>query len=190
MDETSTTTSSSSASPGSSASASSAANNSSTTVGSNTNYTAPVPSGFPIPPPFLALIFLAGGLILHSFSHAPRAIFAHHVLGLLIVAGGVLIAAYAAGLFRARKTGLNPHGEATAFVIETPYTFTRNPMYLGTTLVLFGFAVFFASIAMLLAPIAYFVVIDRMVIPLEEYNLERIFGAQYVDYKTRVRRWL
>ena len=38
--------------------------------------------------------------------------------------------------------------------------------------------------------IAYFVVIDRMVIPLEEYKLERIFGAQYVDYKTRVRRWL
>jgi protein-S-isoprenylcysteine O-methyltransferase Ste14 len=192
MDETSTTSSSGSASAGSSASPGSAAasSNASTTSSSNASYPTPVPGGLPIPPPLLTLLFLAGGLILHSFSHAPRAIFAHHILGLLLVAGGVLIAAYAAALFQARKTGLDPHGEATAFVIETPYTFTRNPMYLGQVLVLFGFAVFFASIAMLLAPIAFFVVIDRMVIPLEEYNLERIFGAQYVDYKTRVRRWL
>jgi len=186
MDETSTTTPSGSASSGSSAPSS----NASATNTSNANYPAPVPSGFPIPPPFLALLLLAGGLILHSFSRAPRTVFAHHVLGLLLVVGGVLIAAFAAALFRARKTTLNPQGEATVFAVEMPYTFTRNPMYLGTTLVLFGFAVFFASIAMLLAPIAYFVVIDRMVIPLEEYNLERIFGAQYVDYKTRVRRWL
>lgn len=107
-----------------------------------------------------------------------------------MIAGGVLIAAYAAALFQARNTTIIPHGEASAFVAERPYTFTRNPMYLGTTLVLFGFAVFFASIAMLLAPIAYVVVIDRMVIPLEEYKLERIFGSQYVDYQTRVRRWL
>ena len=186
MDETSTTTPSGSASSGSSAPSS----NASATTTSNANYRAPVPGGLPIPPPLLTLLCLAGGLILHSFSHGPRTIFAHHVLGLLLVAGGVLISAYAAALFRARKTGLDPHGEATAFVIEVPYTFTRNPMYLGQVLVLFGFAVFFASIAMLLAPIAFFVVVDRMVIPLEEYNLERIFGSQYVDYKTRVRRWL
>jgi len=153
------------------------------------NYTPPL-NGLPIPPPILALLLLLGGLILHSFSHAPRMVFAHHVLGLLIIVGGVLIAAYAAALFQARKTGLDPRGEATAFVAEMPYTFTRNPMYLGTILALFGFAVFFASIAMLLAPIAYFVIIDRMVIPLEEQNMERLFGAAYTDYQSRVRRWL
>jgi protein-S-isoprenylcysteine O-methyltransferase Ste14 len=43
---------------------------------------------------------------------------------------------------------------------------------------------------MLLAPIAYFLIIDRMVIPLEEHNLERLFGSSYLDYQTRVRRWL
>jgi protein-S-isoprenylcysteine O-methyltransferase Ste14 len=182
MDETSTTSSASS----STASAAGTASASS----SNANYLPPEPSGFPIPPPLLALLCLAGGLILHSLSHGPRLVFAHHILGLLMIAGGVLIAAYAAALFQARNTTIIPHGEASAFVAERPYTFTRNPMYLGTTLVLFGFAVFFASIAMLLAPIAYVIVIDRMVIPLEEYKLERIFGSQYVDYQTRVRRWL
>lgn len=148
------------------------------------------PGGIPIPPPLLALLLLAGGLILHAMSGGPRTVFAHHVLGLLIVAGGTGICFYAAALFQARGTTKNPQGEATAFVVEMPYTFTRNPMYLGITLVLFGFAVFFGSIAMLLAPIAFVVIIDRMVIPLEEQNMERLFGPSYTDYKTRVRRWL
>jgi protein-S-isoprenylcysteine O-methyltransferase Ste14 len=71
-----------------------------------------------------------------------------------------------------------------------PYTFTRNPMYLGITIVLFGFAVFFSSVVMLIAPIGFLLVIDRMAIPLEEQNMERLFGTSYFDYKTRVRRWL
>ena len=182
MDETSTTTSSEPVGGSSTFSASPSPN--------STYPGPPVSNGLPIPPPLLALILLAGGLLLHGLSRGPRMVYAHHVLGLLIVAFGVLIAASAAALFQARKTGLDPRGEATAFVAERPYTFTRNPMYLGTTLVLFGFAVFYASIAMLLAPIAFFLIIDRMVIPLEEYNLERLFGAHYLDYKTRVRRWL
>ena len=175
MDETSTTSSS-------------ASTGGSTTTSSTPNV--PEAKGFPIPPPLLALLLLAGGLILHAMSGSPRTIFAHHILGLLIIAGGTGLCFYAAALFQARGTTKNPHGEATAFVVEMPYTFTRNPMYLGVTVVLFGFAVFFGSIAMLLAPIAFVVIIDRMVIPLEEQNLERLFSQQYSDYKTRVRRWL
>ncbi len=153
-------------------------------------YTNPAPSGLPIPPPLLAILLLIGGLLLHAMSHGPRMVYAHHVLGLLIIGGGVGICFFAAALFQARGTTKNPQGEATTFVVEMPYTFTRNPMYLGITLVLFGFAVFFSSIAMLLGPIAFVVIIDRMVIPLEEHNLERLFGSAYTDYKTRVRRWL
>lgn len=172
MDETSTTS----------------ASGASSTSSTNTNI--PTASGLPIPPPLLALLCLAGGLILHLMSGGPRTVFAHHILGLLLAAGGTGLSFYAAALFQARGTTKNPQGEATAFVVEMPYTFTRNPMYLGVTLVLFGFAVFFGSIAMLLAPIAFVVIIDRMVIPREEQNLERLFGPQYSDYKTRVRRWL
>jgi protein-S-isoprenylcysteine O-methyltransferase Ste14 len=176
MDETSTASSST-------------ASGSSTTSSTNANFT-PAPRGLPIPPPLLALLCLAGGLILHSLSNGPRTVFAHHILGLLIVSGGTGLSFYAAALFQARGTTKNPQGEATAFVVEMPYTFTRNPMYLGVSLLLFGFAVFFGSIAMLLAPIAFVVIVDRMVIPLEEQNMGRLFGPQYSDYQTRVRRWL
>jgi protein-S-isoprenylcysteine O-methyltransferase Ste14 len=63
-------------------------------------------------------------------------------------------------------------------------------MYLGITIALAGFAVFFGSIVMLIAPVAFFVVIDGKVVPREEQTMERLFGQQYLDYQSRVRRWL
>ena len=82
------------------------------------------------------------------------------------------------------------YGEPAKFVTVMPYTFTRNPMYVGLTVVLLGLAALFASQAMILAPIIFLVVIDRMVIPREEQTMERLFGAEYLEYKGRVRRWL
>jgi protein-S-isoprenylcysteine O-methyltransferase Ste14 len=146
---------------------------------------------FKIYPPALAGILLLGGLFLHLTSgHHRHLVHLHQLLGLLLVAGGVGLMFYAAALFAARDTTKNPYGEPTAFVLNVPYTFTRNPMYVGLTTVLLGFAVFFASPVMLLAPIVFVLVIDRALIPHEEKTLERSFGQQYLDYKTRVRRWI
>src|ERR1700730_14784787 len=86
----------------------------STTTSSTPNV--PEAKGLPIPPPLVALLCLAGGLALHALSSGPRTVFAHHILGLLIVAGGTGLCFYAAALFQARGTTKNPHGEASAFV--------------------------------------------------------------------------
>ncbi len=150
----------------------------------------PATEGVRIYPPLLASLCLLGALVLHLMMPGPRTVFAHHVLGLALVAGGVGLSFYAAAIFQARDTTRNPYGEPTSLVTAMPYTFTRNPMYVGLTLVLFGLAVFCASVVMLLAPIVFVVVIDRAVIPREEETMERLFGQSYVDYKTRVRRWL
>jgi protein-S-isoprenylcysteine O-methyltransferase Ste14 len=106
------------------------------------------------------------------------------------VAGGVGLSFYAAAIFAARDTTTKPFGQPTAFVSMMPYTFTRNPMYVGLTTILFGFAVLFGSPVMLAAPIVFLLVIDRMVIPKEGDTMDRLFGQQYRDYKSRVRRWV
>lgn len=148
------------------------------------------PGGIRLFPPLVALLCLAGALGLHAIMPEPRTVYAHHVLGLIIVAGGTGLCFFAAAIFNARDTTKNPYGQPSEFVNIAPYTFTRNPMYLGLTIVLFGLAIFFRAPEMILAPIAFFVAIDRMVIPQEEATMERTFGAPYLEYKTRVRRWL
>jgi protein-S-isoprenylcysteine O-methyltransferase Ste14 len=146
---------------------------------------------FHIHPPLLAAVLLLVGLILHLVGGRSEVFFPfHQVLGLLLVAVGGSISSYAAALFAAGATTRNPYGEPAALVLAPPYTVTRNPMYVGLTTVLFGFAIFFGSPTMLLAPIAFAVVIDRMVIPQEEQTMERIYGDRYRDYKSRVARWL
>src|SRR5580658_5484847 len=114
--------------------------------------TAPAEAGgMHIYPPLLALLCFAVTLALHLMLPTERTVYLHHVLGLLLVAGGVGLSFYAAAIFQARDTTKNPYGEPAKFVTTLPYTFTRNPMYVGITAVLLGFAVFFASPVMILA---------------------------------------
>ena len=143
-----------------------------------------------IHPPALVAILLAAGLVLHFILPEARDTAWHHVLGLVLVAGGVGLSFYAAATFAARDTTKNPYGEPSAFVVTPPYTFTRNPMYLGLAVALFGFAVFFDSIVMLLGPAVFYAAIDTIVIPREEETMLAHFGDQYREYKGRVRRWL
>jgi protein-S-isoprenylcysteine O-methyltransferase Ste14 len=148
-------------------------------------------SGLRIHPPILAGGLLAAGLLLHLIGgHHGRMVHANQLAGLLMVAAGAGMAAYAAAIFSARNTTLNPYGLPGEFIKAGPYQFTRNPMYLGTASILLGFAVFFWAPVMVLAPIIFFFVIDRTVIPGEEETMERTFGISYEDYQRRVHRWL
>ena len=141
-------------------------------------------------PPLLAGGLLLVTLILHFLLPEEHAVEWSEAIGLVLVAGGVAVMCFAAAIFQARDTTKNPYGEPTQFVVQPPYTWTRNPMYLGLTTALLGFAVFFSSLTMLLAPAIFFSVIDRLVIPREEETMERLFSNDYVAYKDRVRRWL
>jgi protein-S-isoprenylcysteine O-methyltransferase Ste14 len=143
-----------------------------------------------IHPPLLAGVLVLVTLALHFMLPEERTVGWEQVIGLLFVAGGAGLSSFAAAIFQARETTRKPWGEPTKFIVQAPYTWTRNPMYLGLATTLLGLAIFFGSIAMLLAPAVFFAVIDRILIPREEETMERIFGQDYVAYKDRVRRWI
>ena len=58
------------------------------------------------------------------------------------------------------------------------------------TLIYAGIAVLSQALWAFLALIVTLVVVDRGVIAREERYLERKFGAEYLRYKARTRRWL
>ena len=70
-----------------------------------------------------------------------------------------------------------------------PYAFSRNPMYIASTLVYVGIAlVADAAWPLLLLPVV--LVVTHIVVVREERSLERRFGIAYRRYKTTVRRYL
>jgi protein-S-isoprenylcysteine O-methyltransferase Ste14 len=105
-------------------------------------------------------------------------------LGIAVAVGGVIS-------FRRAKTTVNPlKPERSAALVATGvYSFTRNPMYLGMALVLVAWAVYLSSIWSLSGPVLFVLYITAFQIVPEERVLAELFGAQYAEYKTRVRRW-
>jgi protein-S-isoprenylcysteine O-methyltransferase Ste14 len=74
-------------------------------------------------------------------------------------------------------------------VTNGPYQVSRNPMYVSGLFVWFGWLIFFGSPSVFIAFLLLYVIFSFRVIPLEECQLEELFGKDYLDYKISVRRW-
>ena len=143
------------------------------------------------PPPFIYLACLGLGFALDAV--LPSASVADSIRWTvgpaLTVAGIALQASFIVAFVRA-KTNVDPYKPTTVIVTSGPYRFTRNPGYLGFTLFVSGIAVMTQTLWVFAALVPTLALMDRGVIAREERYLERKFGAEYLGYKSRVRRWL
>lgn len=157
------------------------------------------------PPPLIYMGFLFVGWGLAELGARPEAVeagFAWLMAGfgleisvrrgvaLSLVVGGLLLDGMAAGLFRRRGTAVEPWKPSTALIIEGPYRFSRNPIYLGFAVTYVGLAIAMNSWIALILLVPCLFVIDRFVIQREERYLAARFGAAYEAYRQKVRRWL
>ncbi|MSV35415.1 MAG: isoprenylcysteine carboxylmethyltransferase family protein [Bryobacterales bacterium] len=126
---------------------------------------------------------------------APAAGFefpARTVIAIVCAAVGVLIAVSGALTFRRAGTTVNPMkpDKATSLVTSGVFAHTRNPMYLGLLIGLTGWSIYLSNaVAFLFLP-AFVAYINRFQIAPEEKVLASLFGKEFADYKSRVRRWL
>lgn len=113
------------------------------------------------------------------------------LLGIVLVVSAFIPPVWALVLFRQAGTEIEPTSPTNrSLVISGPYRFTRNPMYLGLTLLALGVAVWVGAWPMFIAPIAVFATANWVHVPFEEAKMRRQFGAAYDDYVARVRRWV
>jgi protein-S-isoprenylcysteine O-methyltransferase Ste14 len=106
------------------------------------------------------------------------------------VAAGLGLDFWSVALFRRAGTSPLPFRPATSFVARGPYRFTRNPMYVGMTLLLAGVGLMLGRAWIALSALVGAGFLHLYAIPREERYLERTFGESYRDYRRRVRRWL
>jgi protein-S-isoprenylcysteine O-methyltransferase Ste14 len=148
-------------------------------------------AGVVAPPPLIYLTGLALGFgleLLLPGSSVPDAV--QWIGGGLLAALGLVLLASFNTAFTRKGTAVEPWKPTTAIVTTGPYRVTRNPAYLGMTLLYIGIALL-ADALWVLAPLPVVLpVIDRAVIAREERYLERKFGREYLDYKAGVRRWV
>jgi protein-S-isoprenylcysteine O-methyltransferase Ste14 len=145
-------------------------------------------------PPVIYLSALAIAIILFSIEPLPW--IAGPIADLLFVAGIILVLAAAAMIvlamraMRRAKTTIRPDRASEHLVTDGPFALTRNPIYLGDTLVMVGIGLIVGDLwFVILAVLAAFIT-QKLAIEGEERHLEARFGKRYRDYSRRVRRWI
>ena len=110
--------------------------------------------------------------------------------GVLLLIGGLSITFWHAHLFQRRQTNIKTFDTPDRLVTEGLFRISRNPMYLGFNLCLFGCALLLGSASPFAVVLVFLLISDRWYIAHEERILTSTFGKDYQDYCKRVRRWL
>lgn len=115
-------------------------------------------------------------------------------VGGLLIAGGVGIWAWTVVLFHRVGRGTlgvgDVMGEPVRLVVEGPYRRVRNPMISGVLCILLGEAAVAWSGGLLLWFAIFFACIASFIRFWEEPHLAQRYGADYLDYRQNVPRWI
>jgi protein-S-isoprenylcysteine O-methyltransferase Ste14 len=120
--------------------------------------------------------------------------------GWFFLAAGAIV--YALCLFEFLASGGTPAifftrklrfvlGEEPAKLVQGGlYRVSRNPMYVGVLMAVFGQAILFASVNIAIYGFVLWLIFHLVVVFLEEPHLRKERGPSYDDYRRQVRRWL
>ena len=110
--------------------------------------------------------------------------------------GGALVVVFALwngwtlSVMASNRTAILP-GEATSLILQSgPFGLSRNPLYVGLIALDVALALLASSFwALVFVPIGIAALVWGAIRPEERYLSEE-FGAEYDEYRARVRRWL
>ncbi|WP_312205756.1 methyltransferase family protein [Pseudomonas kuykendallii] len=147
-----------------------------------------------IPPPLVATLF---GLLMWLAARQLPGTLQLPIewrigLAMLVLIAGVAICLAGVLSFRHARTTVNPlkPETASALVCSGVYRYTRNPMYLGFATALLAWAIYLAWPPALLGVLGFVLYLNRFQIEPEERALAGLFGSDFEQYCSRVKRWL
>ena len=102
------------------------------------------------------------------------------VFGGIIAAIGIAIRAWASGHLRKNER----------LATGGPYAYTRNPLYLGTTLIGVGFSICSGNVWLVMGATGFFLLIYVPVMLTERFVIGQLFPNEYPDYAKSVPMFL
>ena len=146
-----------------------------------------------IPPPVVAILCaLAMWWVSARVPGLSLGDTARIVPAVVLAAGGLGFILVSTLALRRSRTTVNPLKPETASALVTSgiYQISRNPIYVGFALILVGWAAYLASPLALIGVVVFVLFINRFQIAPEERAMVKLFGAEFGNYRAKVRRWL
>jgi protein-S-isoprenylcysteine O-methyltransferase Ste14 len=116
--------------------------------------------------------------------------FPWNLVGIVPLSIGIYLNLVADHVFKKRATTVKPYEESTALVTDGVFSISRHPMYLGMVLLLLGLALLLGSLSPFVVVVVFGIAMEKVFIKVEEKMMQETFGAQYVKYKEKVRKWI
>ncbi|QEC69233.1 isoprenylcysteine carboxylmethyltransferase family protein [Panacibacter ginsenosidivorans] len=149
--------------------------------------------GVYIPPPLLYAAMFFAAVQMQKLLPLSKAFFyttTSKITGTLIILIGLLFNFPALRQFFKTKNTVVTIKPATSLQTTGIYAVSRNPMYVSLLLIYTGLWFITGNWwNVILLPLLV-LILQEYVIKREEKYLNRRFGAQYLEYKARVRRWI
>jgi len=138
--------------------------------------------------------YFFGALVLTGLLHFALPLrrllaFPWRLTGLLPLGAGIALNLLADRAFKNHHTTVKPFEASRSLVTRGVFRISRNPMYLGMTLAVFGIALLLGTATPLLVTVVLAVILDRVFIAPEERMLQSTFGEEFRQYRRQVRRW-
>ena len=142
-------------------------------------------------PPRIAILLVAIATLVHVLTRANATqFFSSTIVASTLAIGGFAIMMIAWWQFKRHRVALCPMAKTTSLITNGIYRVTRNPMYLGITMMLTALAVWVGTLPFYAAAVAFFGIIQVYFCPFEEAKLRRNFGRPFAEYADSVRRWI
>jgi protein-S-isoprenylcysteine O-methyltransferase Ste14 len=143
-----------------------------------------------IPPTYfwLMLVLMIGTHLLFPIKMMITPPFTY--FGMIFIFFGILSNIWTDILFKKSRTTVKPHEIPSTLLKSGPFRISRHPMYLGMTAILLGAAFLSGALSSFIFPVFFALAMELLFIPVEERNLEKVFGDEYGQYKRTVRRWV
>jgi protein-S-isoprenylcysteine O-methyltransferase Ste14 len=115
--------------------------------------------------------------------------FPYNLIGILIAFSGFILMGKARDLFKKHQTTLKIE-KSNHMIDEGIFSKTRNPMYMGMSILIFGFSIFSTNVFTLFLPLFFMTIVRLIFIKREEQLMFETFGKSYLEYKKTVKRWI
>ena len=151
------------------------------------------PSSIPWPPILFLTAIIAAFLLvnLYALPWLPKSISdGLFAVGIMMIVGGFAFDIYALRTLSANKTTVSPTKGADKLVTNGPFALSRNPIYLGNTIITFGLGIAFANPWFFITGLAAALATNFLQIVPEEKHLSHRFGKQWRNYTKKSRRWI
>ncbi len=142
-------------------------------------------------PPFLFLSCIVIMIIIRNLvvikEIVPRPF---NYFGTVLIILGIVATILVRKEFEKNNTEIHTFKEPRKLVTHGLFKISRNPIYLGFAISLFGVWILLGTILPIIGCLLFITITNCYYIPFEERIMENTFGKEYKKYKAKVRKWI